>query len=99
MVNYFWIYIQRVGYQFVRRYETYMEYLDELAAAHPEFVTLSQRGKTHQNRKLMMVKIGTDPEGDSTRAVWIDAGNLTQLFILNIFKLLQRAVVTLLALC
>ena len=51
-----------------------MAYLEQAAADYPSFVSLSQRGKTHEGRKIMMIKIGNDPEAKETRAVWIDAG-------------------------
>lgn len=45
-----------------------------LAAAHPTFIRLLDMGRTSENRKLYALMIGRSPQGNNTRAVWVDGG-------------------------
>ena len=51
-----------------------MTWLEELAENKPNFVTLTEMGKSHEGRKILMLKVGTSPRGSETRAVWVDGG-------------------------
>ena len=57
------------------RYEEIEFYLQNLARDHPDFVKRSVKGQTIEGRNITVMKIGTSPSGDETRAVWFDAGN------------------------
>ena len=48
--------------------------MELLAEDNPSFVTLTNLGSSHQGRKILMLKVGTSPRGDQTRAVWVDGG-------------------------
>ena len=56
------------------RYETIVSWMEQLAADNPSFVSLENLGNSHQDRKILMLKVGTSPRGDQTRAVWVDGG-------------------------
>ena len=54
-----------------------IDYLERLSSdkKYSNFFEIDWSDKrTHENRKLPIVKIGTSPLGDQTRSVWIDAG-------------------------
>ncbi len=51
-------------------------YLERLAKENPDLVTLRNVGLTEEGRPLFLIKVGKSPQGDLTRAIWIDAGNL-----------------------
>ena len=57
------------------RYEEIEFYLQNLARDYPDFVKRSVKGQTVEGRNITVMKIGTSPSGDKTRAVWFDAGN------------------------
>jgi len=57
-----------------QRYDTIVAWIDQLAADNPSVVTLTELGKSHEDRRIVMVKIGRSPRGAETRAVWIDGG-------------------------
>merc|ERR1719392_500327 len=57
-----------------QRYDTIIAWLDQLAADNPSVIKLTELGVSHENRKILMMKIGRSPRGDETRAVWIDGG-------------------------
>jgi len=57
-----------------QRYDTIIAWIEEIAVAHPDIVTVTDLGRSHEDRKILMVKIGRSPLGPSTRAVWIDGG-------------------------
>ena len=48
--------------------------MEDLAEANPDFITLTDMGKSHEGRKILMLKVGTSPRGSDTRAVWVDGG-------------------------
>jgi len=48
--------------------------MEQLAADNPDFVTLTDMGRSHEDRKLLMLKVGRSPRGSQTRAVWVDGG-------------------------
>ena len=56
------------------RYETIVSWMEELAKDNPDFITLTDMGKSHEGRKILMLKVGTSPRGSETRAVWVDGG-------------------------
>ncbi len=55
-------------------YDEIMAYLEKQAKLHPEFVRLTNQGHTEEGRKLMLIKIGISPKGESTPAMWLDSG-------------------------
>ncbi len=52
--------------------------LDWLAKNHPSVVTLEDVGKTHEGRRITLVKIGRKDtnrkKSEDRKAVWIDSG-------------------------
>lgn len=56
-----------------QRYETIVKWMEGLADNN-EFVTLEEMGRSHENRSILMLKVGKSPAGNSTRAVWVDGG-------------------------
>ena len=56
------------------RYQEILSYLEELADNHPDFVKMSVEGKTAEDRSIILMTIGTSPNGRETPAVWFDAG-------------------------
>ena len=57
------------------RYDAVLDYLDFLASNHPDLVKLETLGKTHEGRKIVLVKIS--PEGNedkNSNIVWMDGG-------------------------
>merc|ERR1719400_1721499 len=48
--------------------------MEGLAQANPDFIKLTDMGKSHEGRKILMLKVGTSPRGSDTRAVWVDGG-------------------------
>ncbi len=48
--------------------------MDQLARENPNLVSVADVGKTHEDRRIVLMKVGTSPEKDRTKAVWIDAG-------------------------
>jgi len=57
-----------------QRYDVITPWLEKIAADNPDFVTLTDMGRSHEGRKLLMLKVGKSPRGSDTRAVWIDGG-------------------------
>jgi len=57
-----------------QRYNTIIDWLEGLAAENPDFVTLEDMGSSHEGRKLLMLKVGTSPQGAETRAIFVDGG-------------------------
>jgi len=57
-----------------QRYETIIPWMEKLAADNPSFVSLTDMGRSHEDRKILMLKVGNSPRGDETRAVWVDGG-------------------------
>jgi len=57
-----------------QRYDTIINWMEQLAADNPSFITLTNMGMSHENRKILMMKIGTSSRGDQTRAIWVDGG-------------------------
>jgi hypothetical protein len=49
-------------------------FVNEIAAAHPDKVTVSSIGKSHENRDIPLVKISTG--GSGKKAIVIDGGKL-----------------------
>ena len=56
------------------RYDTIVSWMEKLAEDHPGFITLTDMGRSHEGRKILMLKVGTSPRGAETRAVWVDGG-------------------------
>ena len=50
------------------------DYLQKIADDYPEFVKMSVKGKTKENRDIIVLKLGNSPNGTDTRAIWFDAG-------------------------
>ena len=48
--------------------------MEELAEDNPDLITLTNMGRSHEGRKILMLKVGTSPRGAETRAVWVDGG-------------------------
>ena len=48
--------------------------MEDLAKDNPDFITLTDMGRSHEGRKILMLKVGTSPRGSETRAVWVDGG-------------------------
>ena len=48
--------------------------MEDLAKDNPDFITLTDMGRSHEGRKILMLKVGTSPKGAETRAVWVDGG-------------------------
>jgi len=57
-----------------QRYDTIIPWMEKLAADNPSFITLTNMGSSHEERKILMLKVGNSPRGSETRAVWIDGG-------------------------
>jgi len=66
--------VRSMNWNDYQRYDTIIAWIDQLAADNPSVVTLTELGKSHENRRIVMAKIGRSPRGDETRAVWIDGG-------------------------
>merc|ERR1712107_903078 len=78
-----------------QRYDTIVAWIDQLAADNPSVVTLTELGKSHEDRRIVMLKIGRSPRGAETRAVWIDGGIharewIAPATIWDLIQLLQR---------
>ena len=56
------------------RYDTIVTWMEDLAKDNPDIITLTDMGKSHEGRKILMLKVGTSPRGSGTRAVWVDGG-------------------------
>ena len=56
------------------RYHEIMSYVKEMADKYPDFVKMSIKGKTAENRDIILLKLGTSPKGNDTPAIWFDAG-------------------------
>ncbi|CEF64918.1 Peptidase M14, carboxypeptidase A domain and Proteinase inhibitor, carboxypeptidase propeptide domain and Proteinase inhibitor, propeptide domain-containing protein [Strongyloides ratti] len=71
-------YMKDIGYLRLDKYNTFEnieEYLRKLELDNPELVTLLEIGKSHENRSITVVKIGTKrPYGCKKLGFWIDAG-------------------------
>jgi len=57
-----------------QRYDTIIPWMEKLATDNPSFVTLTDMGRSHEDRKILMLKVGRSPLGSETRAVWVDGG-------------------------
>jgi len=57
-----------------QRYDTIIKWMEDLAAANPDFTELVDMGRSVEGRKMYMMKVGRSPLGDKTRAVWVDGG-------------------------
>uniref|UniRef100_A0A0K0EA06 Zinc carboxypeptidase A 1 n=1 Tax=Strongyloides stercoralis TaxID=6248 RepID=A0A0K0EA06_STRER len=72
------LYMKDIGYLRFDKYNTYEnieEYLRKLELDNSELVTLLEIGKTHENRSITVVKIGSKrPYGCKKLGFWIDAG-------------------------
>ena len=42
----------------VPRYDTIIAWMEQLAAEHPEVVTITELGRSHEDRRILMMKIG-----------------------------------------
>eukprot|EP00095_Tigriopus_kingsejongensis_P000349 maker-scaffold1125_size61249-snap-gene-0.11 protein:Tk00349 transcript:maker-scaffold1125_size61249-snap-gene-0.11-mRNA-1 annotation:"carboxypeptidase b" len=59
------------------QYPSFQEILQHLSAlenANPGVVRNQQIGVTHEKRPLILTTVGRSPQGNETRAIWIDAG-------------------------
>ena len=75
---------------FYFRYDTIIPWMEKLATDNPSFITLTNMGRldtmyfsrellficssSHEDRKILMLKVGNSPRGSDTRAVWVDGG-------------------------
>jgi len=66
--------VRSMNWNNYQRYDTIVAWLDQLAADNPSVITLTELGRSHENRRIIMAKIGRSPRGEDTRAVWIDGG-------------------------
>jgi len=57
-----------------QRYDTIIPWLEQLAVENPGFISLTDMGRSHEGRKIIMLKVGNSPRGSQTRAVWVDGG-------------------------
>ena len=48
--------------------------MQEIANKYPEFVKMEVKGKTKENRDIIVLKLGNSPDGNDTRAIFFDAG-------------------------
>ena len=48
--------------------------MQEIANKYPEFVKMEVKGKTKENRDIIVLKLGNSPDGNNTRAIFFDAG-------------------------
>jgi len=53
-------------------YTAIMTFINEIAAAHPDKVTVTSTGKSYENRDMPMVKISTG--GSGKKAIFVDGG-------------------------
>ena len=60
--------------KFSFRFDEIQAYLQQKAKEYPGFVTMSIKGKTTENRNMIVMKLGNSPKGSETPAVWFDAG-------------------------
>ena len=68
------------------RYHEIKEYVQKIADDYPDFVDMSVKGKTKEDRDIIVLKLGNSPDGNDTRAIWFDAGrNEKQSLIYLIF--------------
>merc|ERR1712032_1468999 len=63
--------VRSMNWNNYQRYDAIIAWIDQLAAENPSVVKLTELGKSHENRRIVMAKIGRSPRGDETRAVWI----------------------------
>jgi len=57
-----------------QRYDTIIPWLEQLATDNPSFITLTDMGRSHEDRKILMLKVGNSPRGSETRSIWVDGG-------------------------
>ena len=56
------------------RYTEIRDYVKEIADRYPEFVKMEVKGKTKENRDIIVLRLGNSPDGNDTRAIFFDAG-------------------------
>jgi len=56
------------------RYHEIKEYVQKIADEYPDFVDMSVKGKTKEDRDIIVLKLGNSSDGNDTRAIWFDAG-------------------------
>jgi len=66
--------VKNMNWEDYQRYDTIIDWMEQLAKDNPDIVTSTELGRSHEDRKILMFKIGRSPLGKNTRAVWIDGG-------------------------
>ncbi len=60
-------------------YDEIVARVEQLERENPDLVQVTDLGKTHENRRIIMVRLGRSRERDSEKAIWIDAGGEEEL--------------------